>query len=770
MSQMAIDSRRHTALHWEIERCALGAGVVRAIRHIGGSARLNRTIVSLLAVCAVALTAAVPLWCDTIVDIPLNEQIDTGLGPAVSSYSGFETEGEIGFCRKYVDAGGWYFGPTIDFVKAGYGPWVDMSRPGTEIHYTARYFQGGGNTNPYGDAPIFIHLTDSSGRNGGLDISYGPNPSPVFPEWIECTDTIETTGWPTDPGFDASKVVSVTFFGTDWGGTGDDFIDIRNLQVTVPREFDAVPIAEARQAEDGSYVETGGVATAVFELSSCFYIQTPGHPCGIQVRADTLPDVGRAVDLAGIVGTDPDTGERYIEAEEWVQGAPVPVRPLHMSALALGGAGVPGQGGVDGGTGANNVGVLAELTGVVTYEAPFCEYMYLDDGSGFDDGPDHPGVRLDFSQTPTGLRPNAAAGDRLTVTGVSSIYLAEGGARQRVLHVAGSPVRENYFSDGNEPVTLRAIVINFDPYCPSYGNARTHEVFGWYDPPTQIDRYIQDLNRASGGWCNYEVVGWYDADYHPYFEDGFAYGADEYVHAWQHRDTEPLHEGMMDYVRLVTDLDYPHNQPATIAERVASGEVDEVFLFGAPAGMAAWEAAMAGPSPFFVNGGTYNVPSSQRNFIVMGFNYERDVDCMLEDFLHRTECVMSRVYDPPEWWFPTWPLTNNWDRFRMFDSIQPGEAAVGICHFAPNSESDYDWGNPAWVWSMCDDWRLNWPDLVGESSKRMMNCQEWGNGDSRLHKTWWLEHLPRASGVNADGRQNNWWKYTCTYDRYPESW
>ncbi len=61
---------------------------------------MNRTIVSLLAVWAAALMAAGPLCGDTLVDIPLNEQIDTGLGPAVSGYSSFEPEAEIGFCRN----------------------------------------------------------------------------------------------------------------------------------------------------------------------------------------------------------------------------------------------------------------------------------------------------------------------------------------------------------------------------------------------------------------------------------------------------------------------------------------------------------------------------------------------------------------------------------------------------------------------------------------------------------------------------------------------
>lgn len=133
-------------------------------------------------------------------------------------------------------------------------------------------------------------------------------------------------------------------------------------------------------------------------------------------------------------------------------------------------------------------------------------------------------------------------------------------------------------------------------------------------------------------------------------------------------------------MRLVTDATYPHNQPKTLAQRVADDEIDEVFLFGASAGLAGWEAAMAGPTPYFVNGDPLNIPTAPRNFVVMGFSYERDVDCMLENFLHRSECVMNRVYPSPDWWLPTFPAQNNWENFRMIDIEGTGASAVGTCH------------------------------------------------------------------------------------------
>jgi hypothetical protein len=138
----------------------------------------------------------------------------------------------------------------------------------------------------------------------------------------------------------------------------------------------------------------------------------------------------------------------------------------------------------------------------------------------------------------------------------------------------------------------------------------------------------------------------------------------------------------------------------------------------------------------------------------MGGNYERAVDCILENLLHRTENHISRAYGG---WNLKEPQTN-WDRFTANIEQSPITPAVGSCHYAPNSKSDYDWGNTRYVDSTADDW-LNYPNLTGKTTR--INCEAWR--ESGWHQ-WWLMHLPHASGINPDGRQNNWWKYI--YDHY----
>jgi hypothetical protein len=104
---------------------------------------------------------------------------------------------------------------------------------------------------------------------------------------------------------------------------------------------------------------------------------------------------------------------------------------------------------------------------------------------------------------------------------------------------------------------------------------------------------------------------------------------------------------------------------------------------------------------------------------------------------------------------------NLFEKFCRYDKIAPGRAECGNVHFAPNSERDYDWGNPRKVPSRCDTW-LHFPDLSGEP--HMVNCADWGGGDIRQHHRWWLAHLPRLQG-ESDCVSWNWWEYVIDPNR-----
>lgn len=293
------------------------------------------------------------------------------------------------------------------------------------------------------------------------------------------------------------------------------------------------------------------------------------------------------------------------------------------------------------------------------------------------------------------------------------------------------------------PVALRVLIVVFSPVVDR-GTGRTlSQEFGWYDPDHLAAQYAEDVAMASHGLMRYAIVERQVIDGFPPKIDGFRYEADTYLRCWNHRSG--FHEpDAADYHGILDTC-------GTI-EKVNAGHIDEVWLFGPPyAGF--YESHMAGPGAFWCNSPPLAAPTRlrrpNRRFVVMGFNYEREVGCMLENLGHRVESIMARVYEGK--------VPNLWERFTRYDQIARGQASAGNVHFAPNSTHDYDWGNPRPVSSDCDDW-LAFPRLTG--ARRAVACHDWGGGDMRLHHLWWFERIPHAAGETG-GVANNWWRYVA---------
>lgn len=269
---------------------------------------------------------------------------------------------------------------------------------------------------------------------------------------------------------------------------------------------------------------------------------------------------------------------------------------------------------------------------------------------------------------------------------------------------------------------------------------KLQKTFGWNDPDALVEAFIDDLRRVSHGLVEYQLAERIEVDEFPVKADGFQYQPQEFEKLWHAR--RGFHQpDMVDYPRLLARFG--------AVERVADDRTDEVWLMGFPyAGY--YESIMGGPGAFWCNAPPLeNVGDPGRRFVVMGFNYERGVGEMLESYGHRAESIMTQVYRPlPD-------EADLWERFTRYEQRNPGRAEVGNIHFAPNSVRDYDWGNPHPVFSGCDDW-YEFPQLTG--TQRMVNCDEWGGGDIRLHHRWWYEHLPHVAG-STDGVSHNWWSY-----------
>jgi hypothetical protein len=300
-------------------------------------------------------------------------------------------------------------------------------------------------------------------------------------------------------------------------------------------------------------------------------------------------------------------------------------------------------------------------------------------------------------------------------------------------------------------ITVRVLVINVDPILEARDGVRLHEYAEYNDPRWLADEYAASVKKISHNIIDYQIVEWENADYYPVKRDGFQYDDESYLECFDSWEGWHDPDGM-DYPKMIEKF--------KLAERHDAGEFDEVWLFGAPY-FGYWEAAMAGPGAFFINGGVYDEVDSEEPFAIMGFNYERGVAEMVHDLCHRTESTMSRVYGGWE----TDELTTNWARFAA-NEHQSGTAAVGTCHFPPNGEKHYDYANPRTVQSSADDW-LDYPELDGET--KPVNRETWGGPDYQLnYLEWWFTRLPRAPGWNEDGRLNNWWEYVFNFVEYDE--
>jgi hypothetical protein len=249
------------------------------------------------------------------------------------------------------------------------------------------------------------------------------------------------------------------------------------------------------------------------------------------------------------------------------------------------------------------------------------------------------------------------------------------------------------------------------------------------------------MKEVSYGYANYRVVATEKVNDFPVKADGFKYRPDDFVKNLRAKSGfHPKDE--VDYQRILTDF--------KIVDRINSGEIDEVWMHAFPyAGF--YESIMGGPGAFWCNAPalTKGTEKAKRRFVIMGFNYQRGIGEMLENQGHRAESIMKHVFRNET------GDDNLWEKFTRYDKTHPGKAEVGIVHYAPNSDKDYDWGNKKKVTSYADDW-YTFPNFKG--AKKTVDCADWGNGDTRQHHVWWFKHMPHITGSD-EGISYNWWEY-----------
>ena len=304
------------------------------------------------------------------------------------------------------------------------------------------------------------------------------------------------------------------------------------------------------------------------------------------------------------------------------------------------------------------------------------------------------------------------------------------------------PIAASNHPDEPPGVTIiKTLVVVYDPVMEPVSGKTMSELLRWNRVEELARGFMSDILEGSGGLARFQVTQRIDVDGFPFKVNGYQYNAESYLNVI--RGVKPPYMPQeVDYYEILRRFN--------VLERVSSGEIDELWVFSFPhAGF--YESIMGGPGAFWCNAPPLkNTEAAGRRFVVMGFSFERGVGEMLEDMGHRAESILERTFAQQS------GDANLWRRFIRYHQTAPGKAAVGNIHFAPNSQKDYDWNNPAPVPSECDDWLYNFPDLKGVT--RTVTARDWGNGDIREHHKWWFKHLPRVAG-QSNGISNNWWKY-----------
>lgn len=310
------------------------------------------------------------------------------------------------------------------------------------------------------------------------------------------------------------------------------------------------------------------------------------------------------------------------------------------------------------------------------------------------------------------------------------------------------------------PMYRRVMVIEINPLITSDGNRPLHEVRNWRNPRELEQQYIDALERASDGVVQYAVAQHAMVRAFPNFTDGPVFGEAEYLACTATRPYN-CREQRFDYARILRE----HQ----VCEKANAGQIDELWLMGG-AYFGFWEANMAGPGAFDTNGPVVAGTTCRVKLNIMGFNYEREPERMLENMGHRVEGTMHHLFNAWRNGYLKRPKpfpanANLLERFtvRGFDHAI---AACGNIHGSLNTpEPDpanvwaYDYKNLHMEPNTCEDWE-NYPVLSGATT--VNNCSRWGCTDMGWH-LYWLGKIPNFSGRNG-AVHHNWWAFVLDWD------
>ena len=220
----------------------------------------------------------------------------------------------------------------------------------------------------------------------------------------------------------------------------------------------------------------------------------------------------------------------------------------------------------------------------------------------------------------------------------------------------------------------------------------------WNRTDDLVQQYVQTMMDISGRTLVYQVVDKVTVPDYPMLMDGRRYDDETWAGAMKD-DKTALRDShgnymMSDYMRIIRDFE--------LLQKVRDKKIDEVWMFGGPY-FGFYESRMVGKSAFWCNGP--GIEQNCRRFVIMGYNYQRDVKEMVHDFGHRAESILARLFgsqaflhqlyspEPPS--AATLPAPqNDFEKFLM---------AHGTVHRKPGG-ADYSQDETAWVTALRPEW------------------------------------------------------------------
>jgi hypothetical protein len=192
---------------------------------------------ALLTVAIACLT--LPAFAENVLEYELDGVSDPAnlVGIVGVTSTTYPSESGEGYTEMMLEGANWYIG-RLDLPAP-----IDVTGAPT-VEFDGRYYQDPiSNSDPYADAPIAVVLV-SEDANGllyyrTLEWPFGPTgDGETYPEWTHVSVDMDDPGWTarwwTDEGavWTPSNVFRIEFYGTDWFGTGDDHVDLKNLVIT----------------------------------------------------------------------------------------------------------------------------------------------------------------------------------------------------------------------------------------------------------------------------------------------------------------------------------------------------------------------------------------------------------------------------------------------------------------------------------------------------------------------------------------------------------